>query len=256
MVYYGKFCRLIVAIIVMALLAAPVYGLDIRFNNPFLGDNNMFHRRADNEAPMVAESAHSGVLAGGEAGSAANYLRASRAIEVVFLDTREPALAGPEITAKNQSGKEFSTFSDFRKRLEADRQREIEAEAAEKDPSSRLLEYKDTSNKRAFVGETSLDSVSIETEREDLDSTGLLLQAERPSNGEVDAGASLGRPLFQRPEIRSKELPNILLFFQSEPFDFSNKGDYNIVVPYDRFNFFTQPTQTLPRSSARYRLMP
>jgi hypothetical protein len=62
--------------------------------------------------------------------------------------------------------------------------------------------------------------------------------------------------IFTRYEPDGGELSKLLMFFPAVETTTEGLGGYNVLTPVDRFDYFTPPSQNLPKSSARYRTVP
>jgi hypothetical protein len=63
-------------------------------------------------------------------------------------------------------------------------------------------------------------------------------------------------PLFRRDFGDADEFSKLMMFFPAVETNTDGLGGYNILTPVDRFDLFTPPSQNLPKSTARYQVVP
>lgn len=255
MLRFGKFCRLIRVVTLVGFLPGVVSALEIRVSNPLTGLSNPFSlNKSGSSAPSGAPAA-APVLGqkrrGG--GAAANYLQAARSMEVAY--------AVPAASRERQAPSRTSaapSFSDFMQRLEDEKEDPGAGEDAASAASSGRASNEGTGG-AAEPPPDQADGSDPATKRgETAGDSGRVAEAGDPpasGNASLRVNGSSQR-LFERRQAREDDLSEIFLFFPSKGFDADKQGDYNIVTPLDRFDFFTPPSELLPRSSSRYRSVP
>ena len=62
-----------------------------------------------------------------------------------------------------------------------------------------------------------------------------------------------GGTLFSRPSVRNTDQSKMLLYFPVNSTEQITNGDYSVLTPADRFNYFAPPNQSYPRSSVEYK---
>ena len=254
---YGKSCRSVLVVSVFGLFTVAASAIEIRVSNPFTGPSSIFSRSPSDTAapPESSGEASFSRQKGPHGGRAENYLQAARSMEVAYAATSPGRERGA-----SASTSAAPSFSDFMERLE--KEADDEDEGGGKGS---------TVGEQAGNGETSDAAALTADGGEGSDAGGKREATGGDSGGVVDAGEAVGPPvggepsrrmdgaggrLFQRQQAQEEDLSEIFLFFPSNEFDADKQGNYEIITPLDRFDFFTPPSALLPRSTARYRSVP
>jgi hypothetical protein len=143
------------------------------------------------------------------------------------------------------------SYSDFVSRMELALESEAEAEEAVSAASGAAA---------ASVGQVALtqrDSVELSSSGSESVQAGAGRPTDVAAKRPVQVSVDVAQPqLFTRYEPDDGEVSKLLMFFPAVETTTESLGGYNVLAPVDRFDYFTSPSQNLPKSSARYRTVP
>jgi hypothetical protein len=270
----GKYCRVSLIFVLLLISARIDAGIKIDFGDLF-GSKS----KGVLEDSSVREIAYSP-----QGSTRGSYLQVSQSpvVEYAAMSGEKERVdefgdfsgAGdlPGELRSKEAEPRYPSYSAFLKQIKADRQASesagVEADSPADEVSStegersafsagdRLDETDGSKNADGSDGSGAASGVRVI----DTDASALNEAGARPAEGAEIAGreravAAQGQ-LFSRPLQNEAEFSNILLFFPTDELDLGGLGNYNILTPVNQFDFFTTPSQPLPKSSTVYRTVP
>lgn len=272
----GKYCRVSLTLVLLVMSARIEAGIKVDFGDLF-GSNS----KGVSEESSAREVSHS------RKGSArGSYLQVSRSPVVEYTamsgEMRKEGADGlgdfsgagdaPGELRSDGAEPRYPSYSAFLKQIETDRQASESADLKAESPADEASPA--GGERAAFSAGDRLDETGGSKGANGSDGSGAasglrvietgasaLSEAEAsPAEGAVIAGRDRSgvaqNQLFSRPLKDEAEFSNILLFFPPDELDLGGLGNYRILTPVNQFDFFTNPSQPLPKSSTVYRTVP